>query len=74
MSYLEELQRMWDSTANLISYHHADDSTKEWGSATALKPLLLELERQIKRYGGERPDASRHPLGSGYRIDWEKGQ
>lgn len=69
-SFLERLEAMWAETAGIISYHHADDSCKEWGSATALKPLLLELERQIKAYRGGRPNGSNYLLGHGFRIDW----
>lgn len=69
MPFLQQLEALWHSTASLISYHHADDSTKEWGRASALKPLLLELERQIKSYGGARP-AGDYLLGGGFRIEW----
>lgn len=68
--YLEILELAWHRTASLISFHHADDSTKEWGKAKALKPLLNELEQQIKAYGGERPTGD-YLLGAGFRIDWD---
>lgn len=70
--FIQQVEALWHSTANLISYHHADDSGKEWGRAGALKSLLLELERQIKRLGGERPDGKNHLLGMGFRIEWEQ--
>lgn len=70
-SFLADLEALWHRTAGLISYHYADDSAKEWGHARALKPLLLELERQIKSYGGAKPDGSKYLLGAGYRIEWE---
>ncbi|MEG8223509.1 hypothetical protein OSJ57_23330 [Sphingomonas sp. HH69] len=69
-SFLERLEAMWAETASIISYHHADDSTREWGHATALRPLLLELERQIKRSHGGRPDGKNYLLGSDFRIEW----
>ena len=67
--FLQKLESLWHDTAGLISYHHADDSGKEWGQADALKPLLLELERQIKSYGGKRP-TGQYLLGFGFRIEW----
>lgn len=70
MTYLAQLEAMWAATASLMSYHRADDSGTEWHRADALKPLLLELERQIKRLGGERPDASGTLLGVTDRIAW----
>ena len=66
-AFLTDLETLWHSTASLISFHHADDSGKEWGRASALKPLLLELERQIKAYGGPRP-AGDYLLGADFRI------
>ncbi|MFY7837855.1 MAG: hypothetical protein ACOVQ0_16395 [Novosphingobium sp.] len=67
--YLEILQLAWHQTASLISFHHADDSGKEWGKANALKPLLKELETQIKAYGGEQPKGE-YLLGADCRIAW----
>ena len=69
--FLKQLEDMWHSVAGTISYHHADDSGKEWGSASALKPLLLELEGQIKARGGEKPHGQ-YLLGHGFRIEWEE--
>lgn len=68
--YRKQVEALWHSTAGTISYHHADDSGKEWGAATALKLLLLELESQIKRLGGDKPDGSKYLLGHGFRIEW----
>lgn len=68
-TFLAELEALWHRTAGLISYHHADDSGKEWGQATALKPLLLELERQIKSYHGKRPTGE-YLLDRTFRIEW----
>lgn len=73
-SYLSKLEELWHSTAGLMSYYRADDSAKEWKHATALLPLLKELERQIKSYGGERPDGSKFLIGKTDRIDWETGK
>jgi len=69
-SYLAQLEAMWAATASLMSCHRADDSGQEWPKAAELKPLLLELERQIKRLGGSRPDASGTLLGFTDRIAW----
>lgn len=66
---LQRFEELWHYTAGLISYHHADDSGKEWGRASALKPLLLELERQVLNYGGNRPTGE-YLLGSDFRIQW----
>lgn len=68
--FLEILELAWHRAAGIISFHHADDSGKEWGKAKALKPLLNELEQQIKAYGGERPTGD-YLLGAGFRIDWD---
>lgn len=67
--YLEMLELAWHQTASLISFHHADDTGKEWGKANTLKPLLKELEAQIKAYGGERP-SGQYLLGADFRIEW----
>lgn len=68
-TFLSQLEAMWHRTAGLISYHHADDSAKEWGLAKALFPLLLELERQIKSYGGKRPTGD-YLISNRERIEW----
>jgi hypothetical protein len=68
-SFLADLEALWHRTAGLISYHHADDSGKEWGQAKALFPLLLELERQIKSYGGKRPTGD-YLISNRERIEW----
>lgn len=68
--FTEIMTLAWHRVASQISYHHADDSGTEWGSANALKPLLLALETQIKAYGGKRPDGA-YLLGHGFRIEWE---
>jgi len=68
-TFLAELEALWHWTAGLISYHHSDDSGKEWGQATALFPLLMELERQIKSYGGKRPTGL-YLISNRERIEW----
>ena len=73
-TYLSKLEALWHSTAGVMSYHRADDSGKEWSHASRLLPLLLELERQIKSYGGERPDGSKYLISKTDRIEWEVGQ
>lgn len=71
MTYLEKVEALWHDTASLISFHHADDSGKEWGKARALFPLLKELESQIKRLGGNRPDGGNYLISARERIEWE---
>lgn len=65
-----KIEALWHDTASVISYHHADDSAKEWCFANDLMPLLIALEKQIKAFGGERPDGSKYLLGHGFRIEW----
>lgn len=72
MKFLEHLTTAWHETARQISYHHADDTAGEWHLADKLKPLLIELETQIKRLGGERPDGKNWLLGPGFRIQWDE--
>lgn len=67
MTYLAQLEDMWRDTALVMSYHRETD---QWPKAAELKPLLLELERQIQRLGGERPDATGTLLGFTDRIVW----
>ena len=69
--YLEKVEGLWHDTASMISFHHADDSGKEWGHARAMKPLLLALETEIKRRGGKRPDGSKYLIAGNDRIEWE---
>lgn len=68
--YLQKVEALWHNTASLISYHHADDSGKEWGQAAALVPLLKSLESTIKHLGGDRPTGS-YLISSYERIEWE---
>ena len=67
-----DLVRAWHSYANQISYHHADDSGKEWGSASALMPRARQFEGEIRNRGLERPVGA-YLMSRGNRIDWETG-
>lgn len=62
----------WHSYASQISYHHADDSGKEWGSAAALMPKAREIETLIRDRGLERPTGE-YLMSAGDRIDWDTG-
>lgn len=68
--FRDRCEALWHDTAKIISYHHADDSAKEWSFARDLQPLILALEKQIKDFGGQRPNGSNYLLGHGFRIDW----
>jgi len=67
-----DLLAAWHSYAGQISYHHADDTGKEWGSASALMPRARELETAIRARGLPRPEGS-YLMTAGDRIDWETG-
>ncbi len=51
----DELMDVWKAHASKISYHHADDSAKEWGEARALQPALNLLDEEHDRRGIARP-------------------
>lgn len=68
----DDLQAAWHSYAGQISYHHADDSGKEWGSAAALMPRAREIESEIRRRGLERP-TGQYLMSASDRIDWLTG-
>jgi hypothetical protein len=63
----------WHAYASQISYHHADDSTKEWGQARALMPRAREIEVAIRDRGLERPTGD-FLMSESDRIDWETGE
>jgi len=69
--FTAHLEAMWHSTASKMSYYRADDSGKEWRHASDLRPLLLEVERQLKEYGRPRPNGSKYLLAHDDRIEWE---
>lgn len=73
LAYLQKVEALWHDTANMISFHHADDSGREWGTASAMKPLLKALETEIKRRGGKRPGGS-YLIASGDRIKWDAAE
>jgi hypothetical protein len=67
-----DLARAWHSYASAISYHHADDSGREWGMASKLAEQAREIEREIRRRGEPRPEGQ-YLMSKGERIDWETG-
>jgi hypothetical protein len=69
----EQLIAAWHSCASTISYHHADDSGKEWGLAKAIMPRAREIEQAIRQRGLERPTGE-YLMSAGDRIDWETGE
>lgn len=64
-----QLVGAWHAYANQISYHHADDSGKEWGLARALYPSAKKIETMIAERGLPRPTGE-YLMGSGARIEW----
>jgi hypothetical protein len=69
----EDLVAAWHSYASKISYHHADDSGREWGSASALMPRAREIETVLRGRGLPRP-VGQYLMSDGDRIDWETGE
>lgn len=69
----DELQAAWHAYAGRISYHHADDSGKEWGAARALMPRARQIESAIRSRGLPRPTGE-YLMAMGDRIDWETGE
>ena len=67
-----DLDRAWRSYASQISFHHADDTGKEWGMATAMMRHAREIERALHDRGAPRPTGD-YLLSEGDRIDWETG-
>ena len=65
----EQLVEAWHAYAGQISYHHADDSAKEWGLARALYPTAKKIETMIAERGLPRP-TGQYLMGSGTRIEW----
>lgn len=69
----DQLQAEFKRIANQISYHHADDSGREWGLATKLMPELRAVEVAIRDRGLPRPEGQ-YLLGRDDRINWETGE
>ncbi len=69
----DHLEPAWKAYAGKISYHHADDSTKEWHLATALMPSARAIEVEMRKRGLPRPTGE-YLLSKGERIDWETGE
>ena len=68
-----DLIAAWHAYASQISYHHADDSGREWGAASALMPRARQLEAVIRERGLERPTGE-YLMAAGDRIDWDTGE
>ena len=68
-----DLARAWHAYASSISYHHADDSGKEWGMASKLAEQAREIEREIRARKEPRPEGQ-YLISKGERIDWETGK
>lgn len=66
-----QLQRCWHSYALQISYHHADDSGREWDLVPAMVPTIKAIETEIKRRQLPRPTGE-YLMSNYERIDWEK--
>ena len=69
----EQLMGAWHAYARQISFHHADDSGREWGSARNLMPRARDIEGEIRRRGLPRPTGE-YLMGDNDRIDWETGE
>lgn len=69
----DELAPAWHAHASKISYHHADDSTKEWGLASALMPGARAIEVEMHKRGLPRPTGE-YLMSANDRIDWETGE
>jgi hypothetical protein len=63
----------WHAYAGQISYHHADDSGKEWGLASVMKPGARAIERELRNRGLDRP-TGQYLMDNNDRIDWETGE
>ena len=50
------LLEVWRAYASTISYHHADDSGKEWGRASILQRKFTPLDAEVLKRGLDRPD------------------
>ena len=68
-----DLDRAWHAYASAISFHHADDSGKEWGQAEALMPRARAIEKALHSMGAPRP-TGQYLMSEGDRIDWETGE
>ena len=66
-----QLQQCWHSYAGQISYHHADDSGREWDLVPAMVPTIKAIETEIKRRGLPRPTGN-YLMSNYERIDWEQ--
>jgi hypothetical protein len=68
----DDLVQAWRAYADKISYHHADDSGKEWGLALAIMPRAREIETTIRQRGLGRP-TGQYLMSADERIDWDTG-
>jgi hypothetical protein len=67
-----QLAEAWHSYASTISYHHADDSGKEWGAASAIMVGARKIECAMRERGLARP-TGQYLMSDNDRIDWETG-
>jgi hypothetical protein len=58
----EDLPKVWHAYASSISYHHADDSGKEWGIARRLSEHLACISAEFDQRGIERPSRAGYLL------------
>ena len=72
-AFNDELIAAWHAYAGQISYHHADDSGREWGRASALMPHARQVEVAIRERGLPRP-TGQYLMSQNDRIDWETGE
>lgn len=69
-----DLLKVWQAYASQISFHHADDSAKEWGLVPAIAEQARKVELVMRSRGMERPSASEYLMSDNDRIDWETGE
>ncbi len=69
----EQVVAAWHAYACQISYHHADDSGREWGAARGLMPTARLIEKEIRRRNLPRPNGQ-YLLAICERINWETGE
>lgn len=58
----DELVRAWEIYAGQISYHHADDTGREWRKAQALGGGLFRIEEEMRARGMEMPSRADYLL------------
>lgn len=69
-----ELVEAWHAYAARISFHHADDSGREWKVAGPLMERARQIEQTIRLRRLPRPSGAHYLLSEDSRIDWETGE